>query len=71
MQKSPGHFKYTALSRTTTAEGTLILSPFDMSKITSGINGHLRQEFRDLEFLNAITKECFKGTLSYNAEHSL
>ena len=36
---------YTALSRSTTAEGTLILTSFHPSKITGGASGALQQEF--------------------------
>ncbi|KDR65355.1 hypothetical protein GALMADRAFT_81964, partial [Galerina marginata CBS 339.88] len=36
---------YTALSRSSTAQDTAILQSFDNAKITSGISGHLRQEF--------------------------
>ena len=52
---------YTSLSRSTTAEGTLILGDFDTNKITKGISGFLRQEFRELELLNCITKDRFLG----------
>jgi hypothetical protein len=40
------HNYYVALSRGYTAEGTCIVQGFDPKKITSGISGHLRQEFR-------------------------
>jgi len=46
---------YTALSRSSTAAGTLILQGFDPKIITKGISGALRQEFRELEILNEIT----------------
>ncbi|KDR76080.1 hypothetical protein GALMADRAFT_67450 [Galerina marginata CBS 339.88] len=46
---------YTALSRSAMAQGTAILQAFDDRKITSGISGHLRQEFRELEILNKMT----------------
>ncbi len=62
---------YTALSRTATAEGTLILpaldnfraSPIDHRKIQGGCSGRLRQEFRELEMLDDITLRMYKGTL--------
>ncbi|KDR64837.1 hypothetical protein GALMADRAFT_22667, partial [Galerina marginata CBS 339.88] len=47
---------YTALSRGSTAEGTIILQGFDDHKITCGISGYLRQEFRELELLDEITR---------------
>jgi hypothetical protein len=46
---------YTALSRSTTADGTLILQGFDPKVITGGCSGALRQEFRELELLDEIT----------------
>ncbi|KAJ7927065.1 hypothetical protein B0H13DRAFT_1542437, partial [Mycena leptocephala] len=40
------HFSYyTALSRGTTSDGTLIVQGMDTSKISKGISGFLRQEF--------------------------
>jgi hypothetical protein len=39
---------YVALSRGTEAAGTVILQEFDFRKITSGMTGYLRQEFREL-----------------------
>ncbi|KAJ7171845.1 hypothetical protein C8R43DRAFT_874748 [Mycena crocata] len=47
---------YVALSRGTTAEHTVIMQGFDTSKITGGMNGYLRQELRELEILDEITK---------------
>ena len=47
---------YTALSRSATAEGTLILQGFDPKQITGGCSGALRQEFRELELLDEITR---------------
>jgi len=46
---------YTALSRSATAEGTLIVQGFDPRKITGGCSGFLHQEFRELELLDSIT----------------
>ncbi|KAK0468779.1 hypothetical protein IW261DRAFT_1345806, partial [Armillaria novae-zelandiae] len=62
---------YTALSRSATVAGTLILpalgqknsSPIDPSKIQAGCSGHLCQEFHELEMLDDITKQVYKGTL--------
>ncbi|KAJ6603933.1 hypothetical protein B0H10DRAFT_1821851 [Mycena sp. CBHHK59/15] len=56
------HFSYyTALSTGTTLDGTLIVQGMDASKITKGISGFLRQEFRELEILNEITKPRYEG----------
>ena len=46
---------YTALSRSATAAGTLILNTIHPSNITGGASGPLRQEFRELELLDNIT----------------
>ena len=55
---------YTALSRSASAKGTLILQGFDPRKITGGCSGALRQEFRELELLDEITKLRYEGKLS-------
>ena len=47
---------YTALSRSSTAKGTVILQGFDTKRITGKASGALRQEFRDLELLDEITQ---------------
>jgi hypothetical protein len=47
---------YTALSRSATARGTIIIQGFDPKIITKGCSGYLRQELRELEILNDITK---------------
>src|ERR1700733_13981265 len=54
---------YTALSRSATAAGTLILTSFHPSKITGGASGALRQEFRELELLDNITTLRFEDKL--------
>jgi hypothetical protein len=54
---------YTALSRSVTASGTLILQGFDARKITGGCSGGLRQEFRELEILDEITSITYAGKL--------
>ena len=54
---------YTQLSRGSTLEGTLIVQPFDPSKLTGGISGTLRQEFRELEMLDEITKMRWEETI--------
>jgi hypothetical protein len=55
---------YTALSRSASAMGTLILQGFDPRKITGKCSGALRQEFRELEILDDITKFKYEGKLS-------
>ena len=54
---------YTALSRSATADGTLILQGFDAKVITGGCSGALRQEFRELELLDEITSLRYAGKL--------
>jgi hypothetical protein len=54
---------YVALSRGTSAAGTIILQDFNEKIITSGITGHLRQELRELEVLDEITRLRFEGKL--------
>ena len=61
---------YTALSRSATAEGTLILQGFDPKQITGGCSGALRQEFRELELLDEITRLRFDGKLPSHVEGS-
>ena len=57
---------YTALSRSATAAGTLILNGIHPSKITGGASGALRQEFRELELLDDITALQFNNKLPLN-----
>lgn len=54
---------YTALSRSATAAGTLILTSFHPSKVTGGASGALRQEFRELELLDNITRLRFNDKI--------
>lgn len=54
---------YTALSRSATAAGTLILQGFDPRQITGGCSGGLRQEFCELELLDEITRLQYLGKL--------
>ena len=54
---------YTALSRSATADGTIIVQGFDPSKIMGGANGYIRQEFRELELLDQITKLRYENAL--------
>ena len=57
---------YTALSRSATAAGTLILNTFHPSKITGGASRALHQEFRELELLDNITTLRFNDSLPLN-----
>jgi hypothetical protein len=54
---------YTALSRSATSERTVIVQGFDNCKITRGASGYLRQEFRELELLDEITKLLYENAL--------
>ncbi|KAA1480111.1 hypothetical protein DENSPDRAFT_789969 [Dentipellis sp. KUC8613] len=54
---------YTCLSRASTYKGTVIMRMCDIGKITGGITGWQRQEFRELELLDYITKLRFNGEL--------
>lgn len=53
---------YTAISRIS-AGRTLILQGFDHKKIPGGCTGALRQEFRELEKLDDITKLAYSSNL--------
>ena len=57
------HSIYTCLSRSSSAAGTLIIRGFNPAKFTKGLPGYLRQEFRELNLLNHITKEIYEGIL--------
>lgn len=50
--------------RGSTYSGTIIVQPFDPKKLTGGISGSLRQEFRELELLDEITKLRYLGKIS-------
>jgi len=54
---------YTCLSRSASAKGTLIVQSLQPSVITGGCSGWLRQEFRDLELLDEITKLAYHSQL--------
>src|SRR5882762_1573962 len=54
---------YTCLSRCASAKGTLIIQSLQPSMITGGCSGWLRQEFRDLEILDEITRLAFHSQL--------
>jgi hypothetical protein len=55
---------YTCLSRSSSAAGTIILQGFKSNKITQGLSGHLRQEFRELNLLNDITMKIYEGHIN-------
>lgn len=58
---------YTALSRGTSAAGTVVLDAPDLSLIQGGLGGDpLAQEFRDIELLDEITMLRFEGLLNEN-----
>jgi hypothetical protein len=57
------HAYYTALSRSSSATGTLILQGFDESVVKNKASAALRQEFRELEILDEITLRMYEGTL--------
>jgi hypothetical protein len=54
---------YTALSRSATSKGTVLIQGFDERKITCRISGYLRQEFRELELLDEITRLSYENLL--------
>jgi hypothetical protein len=54
---------YTCLSRSATAYGTIIIQGFSSKKITSGISGYLRQEFREHEILDEISMLKYEDKL--------
>jgi hypothetical protein len=59
---------YTCLSRSTSAAGTIIIQGFDPSVIT---RGYLRQEFREHEILDDITRLRYEGNLPDDINGSL
>ena len=61
---------YTALSRSASAAGTIILQGFDPGRITRGCSGYLRQEFRELEILDDITTHRFENDLPTTVQGS-
>jgi hypothetical protein len=61
---------YTALSRSASAEGTIIIQGFDSRIITNGCSGYLRQEFRELELLDDITRLRYESKLPERIEGS-
>jgi hypothetical protein len=62
---------YTALSRSASAAATVIIQGFDPNMITNGCSGYLRQEFREQELLNDITRHIYENTLNWKInEHT-
>ncbi|KAF8902342.1 hypothetical protein CPB84DRAFT_1678858 [Gymnopilus junonius] len=57
------HAYYTALSRSSSASGTIILQGFDGRKVQGGCSGALRQEFQELEMLDEITRLTYDRKL--------
>ncbi len=57
---------YMALSRSASAEGTVLIQGFSEAKITHGISGWLRQEFRELNVLDDVTRLRYEGLLPDN-----
>jgi len=62
---------YSSLSRSASAAGTIIIQGFDSSVITKGCSGYLRQEFRELELLDDITRLRYEGNLPAHIEGNL
>ncbi|PPQ87198.1 hypothetical protein CVT25_014753 [Psilocybe cyanescens] len=62
---------YTCLSRSSSADSTIILHAVDAKKITRGISGHLRQEFRELNILDEVTRLRYDGILPHSVIHTL
>ncbi|KAF6763373.1 hypothetical protein DFP72DRAFT_761478, partial [Ephemerocybe angulata] len=64
LTNSKGHQAvYTSLSRGKSAGNTMILRDFNPRKIQGGLNGRMRQEFRDLELLDEITLSRYSGEI--------
>ena len=59
---------YTALSRSATADGTIIIQGFNPTKIMGGASGYLQQEFWELELSNEITKIRYEGVPPNNID---
>ena len=54
---------YTCLSRSASADGTIIVQGFEPRVITAGCSGYLRQEFREQEILDHITQLRYENQL--------
>lgn len=57
------HGAYTCLSRGTTLQQTLILRDFPDTLLCGTLDGALRQEYRELEYLTVITDLIYEGIL--------
>ncbi|KIJ40061.1 hypothetical protein M422DRAFT_98007, partial [Sphaerobolus stellatus SS14] len=62
---------YTCFSRSATIAGTVIVGGFNPNIIQGGTSGWLRQEFRELEMLDEITRLRSDGTLHPSVEGEL
>src|SRR5215471_20565373 len=62
---------YTCLSRSATASRTVIVQGFSPSKITGGASGYLRQEFREHELLDEVTRLRYEEKLPNNIHGNL
>ncbi|KAF6745670.1 hypothetical protein DFP72DRAFT_824161 [Ephemerocybe angulata] len=54
---------YTCLSRGTSLKGTLVVRDFEDSLLKGELDGALRQEYRELDYLTTITDLLYKGIL--------
>src|SRR5882762_2108253 len=54
---------YTSLSRSSSAEGIIIVQGFDPKVVIGGASGYLRQEFRELEILDEVTRLRYENKL--------
>ena len=58
------HFSmYTCLSRGSSYKGTVLIQGFNEKNMVGGLDGYIRQEFRDLEMLDEITKLRYEKQL--------
>jgi hypothetical protein len=62
---------YTCLSRSSSAEDTIIAYPFDPKTLVTPITGYLRQEFRETMLLDRITELKYLGQLPPSVSGSL
>src|ERR1700692_1657855 len=65
LNSCPTHMLYyTCLSRSSTAEGTIIVQGFDPKVVMGGTSRYLRQEFQELEILDEVTRLRYGNKLS-------
>ncbi|KAF6751802.1 hypothetical protein DFP72DRAFT_816009 [Ephemerocybe angulata] len=57
---------YTCLSRGTSLEGTLIVRDFSIDLLKGELDGALRQEYRELDYLATITELRYLGKLPHH-----